>query len=51
MVYRHEPGRASVALSARPLFQIANGALGAFNAVLGGLGNKLTVQAVRRDGG
>ena len=51
MVYRHEPGRASVALSADQLFQIARGALDAFNAVLGGLGNKLTVQAVRRAGG
>jgi SAM-dependent methyltransferase len=51
MVYRHEPGRASDALSVSPLFQLANGALGAFNALLGGLGNKLTVQAVRRDGG
>jgi ubiquinone/menaquinone biosynthesis C-methylase UbiE/uncharacterized protein YbaR (Trm112 family) len=48
MVYRHEPGRASAALSVSPLFQLASGALGAFNAVAGGLGNKLTVQAVRR---
>lgn len=50
MVYRHEPGRASVALSHPPLFQIANRARSAFNAVLGGFGNKLTVQAVRRGG-
>jgi ubiquinone/menaquinone biosynthesis C-methylase UbiE len=49
MVYRHEPGGASTVLSAPPLFQIASGAVGAFNAALGGLGNKLTVQAVRRD--
>lgn len=48
MVYRHEPGRAAAALSVSPLFQLAKGARGAFNAVLGGLGNKLTVQAVRR---
>jgi SAM-dependent methyltransferase len=50
MVYRHEPRRGSVALSVPPLFHLAHGALGAFNAVLGGLGNKLTVQAVRRNG-
>jgi SAM-dependent methyltransferase len=39
MVYRHEPGRASALPSVPPVFP-----------VLGGLGNKLTVQAVRRDG-
>jgi SAM-dependent methyltransferase len=50
MVYRHEPGRASALLSFPPLFQGARGALHSFNAVLGGLGNKLTVQAVRRAG-
>jgi SAM-dependent methyltransferase len=50
MVYRHAPGRVSAALSVPPLFQIANGALRGFNAVLGGVGNKLTVQAVRRAG-
>jgi SAM-dependent methyltransferase len=50
MVYRHKPGRVSAVLSVPPLFQITHGALGAFNAVLGGLGNKLTVQAVRRSG-
>ena len=48
MVYRHEPGRASALLSVPPLLQIEHGARGAFNAVFGGLGNKLTVQAVRR---
>jgi hypothetical protein len=37
-------------LSFPPLFQGARGALHGFNAVLGGLGNKLTVQAVRRAG-
>jgi SAM-dependent methyltransferase len=47
MVYRHEPGRVSAGLSLSPLFQIVNGARGAFNALLGGAGNKLTVQAVR----
>ena len=48
MVYRHEPGRISALLSAPPLRQVADGALRAFNGVLGDLGNKLTVQAVRR---
>jgi SAM-dependent methyltransferase len=50
MVYRHQPGRASALLSVPPLFQAARGALHGFNGVLGGLGNKLTVQAVRRAG-
>jgi len=50
MVYRHTPGRASAVLSLTPLYQIAKGALSGFNAVLGGVGNKLTVQAVRTDG-
>jgi SAM-dependent methyltransferase len=50
MVYRHEPGRASALLSVPPVFQIARAGLNGFNAVLGGLGNKLTVQAVRRGG-
>jgi hypothetical protein len=48
MVYRHEPHRAAAVLSISPLFQVANGSRSAFNALLGGLGNKLTVQAVRR---
>jgi SAM-dependent methyltransferase len=48
MVYRHEPGRASALLSVPPLFQAALGVSHVFNAVLGDLGNKLTVQAVRR---
>ncbi len=48
MVYRHEPGRAAQLLSRRPLRPIVRLATNGFNALLGGIGNKLTVQAVRR---
>jgi SAM-dependent methyltransferase len=48
MVYRHEPGRAARFLSRRPLRPVVRLASNGFNAVLGGIGNKLTVQAVRR---
>lgn len=48
MVYRHEPGRASRLLSARPIFPLVQSALTAFNALAGGIGNKFTVQAIRR---
>jgi LSD1 subclass zinc finger protein len=48
MVYRHEPGRAARLLSSRPLRPIVRLGIDGFNAVLGGIGNKLTVQAVRR---
>ena len=48
MVYRHEPGRAARLLSRRPLRPFVRLAIDGFNAVLGGVGNKLTVQAVRR---
>ena len=51
MVYRHEPGRAARLLSRQPLRPIGRLALEAFNALLGGIGNKLTVQAVRRSAG
>jgi uncharacterized protein YbaR (Trm112 family) len=50
MVYRHEPGRAARVLSWPGLRELTCGALGAFNAVAGGLGNKLTLQAVRTNG-
>ena len=50
MVYRHKPGRASALLSVPALLQIEHVARGAFNAVLGRLGNKVTIQAVRRGG-
>jgi SAM-dependent methyltransferase len=48
MVYRHEPGRAARFLSLRPLRPVVRVTIDGFNAVLGGIGNKLTVQAVRR---
>jgi len=48
MVYRHEPGRAARLLSRRPLRPLVRFTIGGFNALLGGIGNKLTVQAVRR---
>lgn len=47
MVYRHEPGRATRVLSQPGLRNLAVTALRAFNAVAGGVGNKLTLQAVR----
>jgi SAM-dependent methyltransferase len=50
MVYRHEPGRAARLLSRRPLRPVVRLATDGFNALLGGIGNKLTVQAVRRSG-
>lgn len=48
MVYRHEPGRATRVLSQPGLREVTLAALRAFNAVAGGIGNKLTLQAVRR---
>jgi SAM-dependent methyltransferase len=50
MVYRHEPGRPSRVLSLPGVRNVTVAALQAFNAVAGGVGNKLTLQAVRRDG-
>jgi SAM-dependent methyltransferase len=49
MVYRHEPGRATRFLSQPGVRNLTAGALRGFNAVAGGIGNKLTLQAVRRD--
>lgn len=51
MFYRHEPGPASHLLSRRRLFRLATGVLTALNDAGGGIGNKLTVQAVRQDEG
>jgi demethylmenaquinone methyltransferase/2-methoxy-6-polyprenyl-1,4-benzoquinol methylase len=48
MVYRHEPGRAAVILSQPGVRNLTVSAMRAFNAVAGGIGNKLTLQAVRR---
>jgi SAM-dependent methyltransferase len=47
MYYRHEPGSVFRLLSRQPLLAAAQLAVGAFNRVAGGVGNKLTVQAVR----
>lgn len=47
MYYRHEPGRAVRRLSAFPLLPLARGAFRLANLVLGGIGNKLAVRAVR----
>jgi SAM-dependent methyltransferase len=49
LVYRHVPGRAARLLSQPGLRSLARAALGAFNAVAGRIGNKLTLQAIRRD--
>jgi SAM-dependent methyltransferase/uncharacterized protein YbaR (Trm112 family) len=49
MVYRHVPGRLARLLSRPGLRALTRAALGGFNAVAGGIGNKLTLQAVRRD--
>jgi uncharacterized protein YbaR (Trm112 family) len=49
MVYRHEPGRAARILSKPGFRNLTVTVLQAFNAVAGGIGNKLTLQAVRKD--
>jgi glycosyltransferase involved in cell wall biosynthesis/ubiquinone/menaquinone biosynthesis C-methylase UbiE/uncharacterized protein YbaR (Trm112 family) len=49
MLYRHEPGRVSRFLSTPGLFGVARNGLRAFNAVAGAQGNKMTLQAVRRE--
>ena len=48
MLYRHHPGAPSRFLSRRRVFPVAVRAIRAANVVGGRLGNKLTVQAVRR---
>jgi SAM-dependent methyltransferase/uncharacterized protein YbaR (Trm112 family) len=47
MVYRHEPGRAARFLSRPGVRNLTAAALRGFNAVAGGIGNKVTLQAVR----
>lgn len=47
MVYRHQPGRATRILSQPGVRNATLAGLHAFNAVAGGIGNKLTLQAVR----
>jgi glycosyltransferase involved in cell wall biosynthesis/ubiquinone/menaquinone biosynthesis C-methylase UbiE/uncharacterized protein YbaR (Trm112 family) len=49
MLYRHAPGKVSRVLSSPGLFGVARNALRAFNAVAGAHGNKMTLQAVRRE--
>jgi SAM-dependent methyltransferase len=51
MVYRHEPGRAAAFLSQPGFRQLTLAVLRGFNAVAGGVGNKLTFQAVRSSAG
>lgn len=48
MYYRHNPGRVSRLLSTRGLFPVAKAALAIASRAAGSVGNKLTVQAVRR---
>jgi glycosyltransferase involved in cell wall biosynthesis/SAM-dependent methyltransferase/uncharacterized protein YbaR (Trm112 family) len=50
MYYRHEPGRVFSVLSSRMCLPAAKIALQVLNRFAGGLGNKLTVQAVRAGG-
>lgn len=47
MYYRHEPGRAVRLLSHQPLLALSQWSFRLANALAGGLGNKLVVQAVR----
>jgi glycosyltransferase involved in cell wall biosynthesis/uncharacterized protein YbaR (Trm112 family)/2-polyprenyl-3-methyl-5-hydroxy-6-metoxy-1,4-benzoquinol methylase len=48
MLYRHEPGKVSRLLSRPGVFALARSGLRLLNAVAGGHGNKMTLQAVRR---
>jgi ubiquinone/menaquinone biosynthesis C-methylase UbiE/uncharacterized protein YbaR (Trm112 family) len=47
MYYRHEPGKFLALLSRRPLFGLTTAGIDTFNKIAGGIGNRLTVQAVR----
>lgn len=49
MLYRHEPGRAARILSQPGLRTLTRGGFRLVNATAGGGGNKLALQAVRRD--
>jgi ubiquinone/menaquinone biosynthesis C-methylase UbiE/uncharacterized protein YbaR (Trm112 family) len=51
MLYRHEPGAPTRLLSRRGLSALGRGGWRAGNALIGRFGNKLTVQAVRREDG
>jgi SAM-dependent methyltransferase len=50
MYYRHWPGRPMRVLSSPVMLPIARGAMKIVNRTIGRIGNKLTVQAVRRSG-
>jgi SAM-dependent methyltransferase len=50
MLYRHEPGAPSRLLSKHDVFPFARRGWRAVNALAGRFGNKLTVQATRREG-
>jgi SAM-dependent methyltransferase/uncharacterized protein YbaR (Trm112 family) len=50
MYYQHQPGRLGEILSRPGLFQGSRAVWQVFNTLMGGLGNKLTVQGVRSDG-
>jgi SAM-dependent methyltransferase len=45
--HKHEPRRWLTLLSHRPLFDVTVGATRTFNRFVGGIGNRLTIQAVR----
>jgi len=49
MLYRHEPGKISRVLSAPGLFGVARSGLRLVNVAGGAYGNKMTLQAVRRE--
>jgi hypothetical protein len=49
MIYRHKPGRAAQILSKPGLRTVTRVTLEALNVAAGAVGNKLTLQAVRRD--
>lgn len=51
MYYQHEPGAVFKQLSRPPVLPLVKGAYWAVNAIAGGLGNKLTVQAQRVEAG
>jgi ubiquinone/menaquinone biosynthesis C-methylase UbiE/uncharacterized protein YbaR (Trm112 family) len=50
MYYKHEPGRVISALSREPFLSATKGSVLSFNALLGGMGNRLAVQAVQHEG-
>ena len=49
MFYRHQPGSVSRLVSHEPVFTALKVSLGAFNRVAGSIGNKSTIQALRRE--